>query len=170
MDFKTLAAERYSVRKFQNCPVPRDVIDQILEAARLAPTGCNNQPQKILVVCSPEGLDKLKKCTRCHFDAPLAFIICYDKNMCWTRPFDGKSSGDIDGSIVTTHMMLEAAALGVGSTWVMYYDPEAVRTEFSLAENLESVAILVMGYAAEDAVPAPKHSESRDTAEMVQFF
>ena len=170
MDFLNLAAERYSVRKFQDRPVPREVIDQILEAARLAPTACNNQPQKIITLTSPEALDKLKKCTPCHFGAPLAFIICYDKDLSWTRPFDGKSSGDVDGSIVATHMMLEAAALGVGSTWVMYYDPAALNAELALPENLESVAILVMGYAAEDAVPAAKHSESRDTADMVQFL
>ena len=169
MDFLTLAAERYSVRKFQDRPVPREVIDQILEAARLAPTACNNQPQKIITLPSPEALDKLKKCTPCHFGAPLAFIICYDKDLSWTRPFDGKSSGDVDASIVTTHLMLEAASLGVGTTWVMWFDPAAVREAFNLPDNIEPTAILPMGYPAEDAKPAPLHSQFRPKEETVVF-
>ena len=169
MEFLQLAADRYSVRKFKDAPVPREILDKILRAGQLAPTACNFQPQKILAVCSAEGLDKLKKCTECHFNAPLALIVCNDFSRSWTRPFDGKSSGDVDASIVTTHMMLEAAELGVGSTWVMFFKPDAVKTEFALPEGVEPVAILPMGYPADDAVPAPKHSEFRSIEETVQF-
>ena len=117
-DFMDLAKARYSVRKFLDKKVPKDIIEKILEAGMIAPTGCNNQPQRIIVVESQEGLEKIKECTRCHFDAPLVFIISYNKDECWKRPYDGKLSGDIDASIVTTQMMLEAANLGIGSCWV----------------------------------------------------
>ena len=170
MEFLDLAKARYSVRSFRPDAVPAELVEQILTAARVAPTACNNQPQKILVLQSADALEKLKKCTPCHFNALLAFLICYDKRRSWTRPFDGKTSGDVDGSIVATHMMLEAAALGVGSTWVMFFNPEAVRTEFALDENLEPVALLPMGFPAEDAVPAGKHSEFRDETDMVEFI
>lgn len=169
MDFLQLAADRYSVRKFKDTPVPREIVDKILKAGQLAPTACNFQPQKILAVCSVEGLQKLKKCTDCHFNAPLAMIVCNDGSRSWTRPFDGKSSGDVDASIVTTHMMLEAAELGLGSTWVMYFKPDAVTAEFGLPEGIEPIAILPMGYPAEDAAPSPKHGETRPMEEMVKF-
>lgn len=167
MDFLELAEKRYSVRRFEACPVPQEAISKILMAGRAAPTAHNNQPQQIIVVQSDEGLGKLKKCTECHYNAPLAFIICYDKGKCWVRAYDGKGSGDIDASIVAAHMMLEAADLGLGSTWVMYFIPRAVRVEFGLPENTEPAAILVMGYP--DAGPSPMHTDRRPLEEYVSY-
>lgn len=158
-DFLKLAAERYSVRKFLDKPVEQEALDQILKAGHLAPTACNLQPQRILVINRPDTLAKLKTCTKCHFNAPAAMLVCYDKTVCWQRRYDEKISGDIDASIVTTHMMLEAAAIGVGTTWVMHFDPAAIRTEFKIPSNLEAAALLVMGYPAPDAEPFPGHSE-----------
>ncbi|MBR6729531.1 MAG: nitroreductase family protein, partial [Clostridia bacterium] len=80
MEFLKLAEERYSVRKFTAEPVAQDVIDKILKAGHVAPTACNYQPQRIFVINSPEGLEKLKNCTRCHFDAPCAMLVCYNKD------------------------------------------------------------------------------------------
>lgn len=169
MSFLDLAKARYSVRSFKPEPVAQEAIDKILEAGNVAPTACNKQPQRIIAVKSEEGLALLRKCTECHFNAPLAFIVCHDKSLCWTRPFDGKTSGDIDASIVAAHMMLEAAELGVGSTWAMYFIPEAVRTEFELDESVEPTAILVMGYPSDDAKPAANHSAKKDIAETVEY-
>lgn len=169
MEFLELASERYSVRKFKNTPVPQEVIEKIIKAGLLAPTACNNQPQKIIVVKSAEGLAALKTCTTCHFDAPLALIICNDKNLCWKRPFDGKTSGDVDASIVTTHMMLEAWEQGIGSTWVMYFNTEPLIKNFNLPENLEPIAILPLGYAADNAKPAPAHTQYRNMDEIVIY-
>lgn len=165
--FQALAAARYSVRKFLPKPVEDEVLAQILRAGQLAPTACNNQPQKILVLNGKDDMAILRKCTVCHFDAPTALLVCYDKSLCWTREYDGKSSGDIDASIVATHMMLAAAELGVGSTWVMYFIPEAVREEFHIPENIEPVALLVLGYPAPDAKPAPRHTQFRDPEQIV---
>ena len=169
MDFLKLAAERYSVRQFMDKIVEQDVINKILQAGHLAPTACNLQPQRILVINSTEGISKLRKCTVCHFNAPTAMLICYDKKECWRREYDGKSSGDIDASIVTAHMMLEAYTLGVGTTWVMHFIPEAVREEFAIPEDLEPVALLVMGYPAEDAKPFPGHSKFKPMEEIVAY-
>lgn len=169
IDFMKLSEERYSVRRFSGKVPEQEVIDRILKAGYVAPTACNRQPQRILVINSPESIAKLRKCTVCHFEAPAAMLICYDKNECWKREYDGKNSGDIDASIVTTHMMLEAAALGVGTTWVMHFIPEAVREEFAVPENLEPVALLVMGYPAPDAEPFPAHSEFKPMDQLVYY-
>ncbi len=169
MDFLKLAEERYSVRKFDGRPIEKETMDQILKAGYLAPTACNKQPQRILVLQGPEALEKLRKCTSCHFGATAALLVCYDRTLSWKREFDGKDSGDIDASIVTTHMMLESAALGVGTTWVMYFKPEAVRAEFELPDELEPTALLMMGYPAPDAKSAPGHTEYRPLADIVSY-
>lgn len=168
MNFLKLAADRYSVRRFTDKAIDQDDINRILKAGYLAPTACNRQPQRILVI-NREGISKLRKCTECHFGAPAAMLICYDKNECWQRDYDGKTSGDIDASIVTTHMMLEAFTLGVGTTWVMHYIPEAVREEFTIPDNIEPVSLLVMGYPAEDSKPFPGHSEFKPMEDIVSY-
>ena len=130
MDFLKLAEERYSVRSFTDKGVTQEDLDKILKAGHVAPTACNIQPQRILVINSEEAIEKLKGCTKCHFNAPTALLVCYSKDACWKRKYDGANSGEIDASIVTTHMMLEAASIGVGTTWVMHFDPTAMRETF----------------------------------------
>lgn len=169
MDFLNLAAERYSVRSFQPRPVEDKALERILRAGHLAPTACNLQPQRTLVIQSEAAMEKLRKCTKCHFAAPTALLVCYDKNECWKRTYDGAASGEIDASIVTTHMMLEAASLGVGSTWVMHFDPAAMRREFHIPDHIEPVALLVMGYPAADAEPFPGHTAFRPLGEIVRY-
>ena len=169
-DFMTLAAERYSVRKFRDEPVAQEAIDKILAAGHLAPTGCNYQPQRIYVIKSAENMEKLRACTKCHFDAPMVMLICHNKNECWTRKYDGEQCGWTDASIVTTHMMLQAHEIGVGTTWVMHFDPFAVREAFSLPEEIVSVALLPMGYPAQDAEALPLHSRFRPMEETVSYL
>ena len=74
---------------------------------------------------------------------------------------DGKNSGDKDASIVATHMMLEIADLGLGSIWVMYWDPEKMKKEFVLDKNIEPVALLIAGYKSVNACPRKGHMESK---------
>ena len=169
MEFDKLIKERFSVRNFLDKKVEKSDIDKILSAGHIAPTGCNFQPQRILVIQSDGAIQKLKECTKCHFNAPTALLVCYSKEACWKRRYDGASSGEIDASIVTTHMMLEAASIGVGSTWVMHFDPNAMRETFAIPEDLEPVALLVMGYPAEDAAPIAMHSEFKEMEELVKY-
>jgi len=169
MDFLELSKSRYSVRSFKSESLKAEDLEKILLAARLAPTGCNYQPYRILIVKSAAALEKLKKCTRCHFNAPIAALVCYNREECWVRKYDGKNCGVCDASIVTTHMMLEAASIGVGSTWVMHFDPSAMRSEFGIPQNIEPVALLVMGYPADDAKPLDLHSEYRPDNETIVY-
>ena len=159
----------YSVRNFKTEHLPDEVINKILEAGHHAPTGCNYQPQRILVLNTDEALKKLDNCTKCRFGAPTAMLICYNKKECWTRKYDGKTCGVSDACIVTTHMMLAAWELGVGSTWVMHFDPHAMRETFGIPENTEPVALLVTGYPAPDAEPHPYHSQFRPIEETVKY-
>ncbi len=166
-DFIALANSRFSVRSFSDKKVEQEKINSILRAGQVAPTACNKQPQKIYVLQSAEALETLQKCKYSHFGETLAFLICYDSSLCWTREFDGKASGDIDASIVATHMMLEAWELGIGSTWIMHFIPDAIKEEFDLPANYVPVCILVMGYPAQEAVPSIQHGMKKELKDMV---
>ncbi|MFT8313150.1 MAG: nitroreductase family protein [Clostridium sp.] len=169
MDFITLAKERYSVRKFSEKTIEKEKLDLVLKAGQLAPTAANFQPQRILVINSETALAKLKECTQYHFNAPAALLVCYDKKVSWHRKFDDRNSGYVDASIVTTHMMLEAADIGLGTTWVMYFDPKKIKEAYDIPDNLEPVALLVMGYPAEDAAPSKMH-EQRAAIDNTVFY
>lgn len=170
MDFESVLNARYSVRKFSSKKVEQQKIDAILNAARMAPTAKNNQPQRIFVLQSPEALQKFKLCTKCHFDAPLGFLICYDKRESWKSVFGGHEFGDVDSSIVTTYMMLEASNQGLGTTWVGLFDPQNVAKVLDLDEDLVPVALLPTGYAADDCVPGPRHGERKPLEETVKVL
>ncbi|KPU45672.1 NADPH-dependent oxidoreductase [Oxobacter pfennigii] len=153
MEFLDLAKKRYSVRKYQNKKVEEEKLLKILEAGRIAPTAANAQPQRLIVVREEKGLEKLHKCARLY-GAPLAVIVCANHDSSWKRPYDKKDTSDIDASIVTDHMMLEATELGLGTVWICYFAPEVLREEFNLPDNIEPVNILAIGYAeGEDALP-----------------
>ncbi len=169
MEFEKLITERYSVRKFNNAPVKSCDIDAILSAGHKAPTGCNYQPQRILVLNNESSMAKLAKCTKCHFNAPTAMLVCHNKDESWVRPYDGALSSPVDAVIVATHMMLKAHEIGVGCCFVMHFNPALMRAEFNIPVNVEPVALLVMGYPAEDAKPLPLHYEFRDINEVVFY-
>lgn len=134
-----------------------------------APTAANQQPVKLLVVLSPESLEKLGKATNIY-GAPVAVIVCADKTKAWKRPFDGMQTTDIDASILTDHMMLEATELGLGTVWVYYFDPDMIRKEFDLPSHLEPVNILVIGYSNEKAADPERHEQTRiPLDELVSF-
>ncbi len=169
MDFKELAKERFSCRKFKNNKVEQEKIDIILNSAMLAPTAVNKQPQRILVLTDENRLKSLKEFTRYDFDAPLCFVICVETDKAWVRKYDGKNSAEIDAAIVTTHMMMQAQDLGLGTTWVMSFDPKKGREILNIPENLELVALLPTGYPADDAPINPLHNTYIDINEMVSY-
>jgi len=169
MDFEKVINERYSVRKFKNEHIEQSVIDQILHAGHIAPTGCNFQPQRILVLNTDESVKKLQLCTKCHFEAPCAMLICYNREETWKSPYNGALSAPVDAAIVTTHMMLQAQNLGVGSCWVMHFNPDAMREQFNIPAHIEPLALLVMGYPHEEAAPIAMHSQVRPLDEVVFY-
>lgn len=170
MDFLELLKERYSCRSFSEKAVEKEKIDKILEAAKVAPTARNFQPQRILVLTEKETLGKLSACTQYGWNAPVIMILFYDKSVSYKRDkYDNKEFGDIDISIVTTQMMLEAQSLGLGTTWVGSFDPEKLVEAFGVPENLVPVAILPIGYPSEEAKPSKLHFERKDISEFVYW-
>ncbi len=169
MNFSELAKARYSCRSFTDENVRQDDIDAILDAGHLAPTGCNNQPQRILVFNNESSMQKVREVSRSHFGCKTAMLICYNRDECWVRKYDSINCGVSDACSVIVHMLLKATEIGVGTTWVMYFNPEKARSEFNIPENIIPVGFIMMGYPAENATPAPMHSSYRDINEVVLY-
>lgn len=167
MGFLELAHSRFSVLEYEHRPIEREKIEAIIEASIAAPTACNFQPQRILVIDSDELRCKLNEVVPSKYYVPVAFLVCYDKQICWVRPMDGKPSGDIDASIAATHMMLEATELGLGSIWVMYWDPKKMKEVFCLDDGIEPVALIIAGYRAENAKPRQGHLNRKSRDEII---
>ena len=167
MDFLELSKNRYSVLHYENKPIPDEQIKKIVEAGISAPTACNFQPQKIKLISSDSDKEKLNRVVPSKYYVPAAFLVCYDKSKCWTRKFDGKTSGEIDAAIVTTHMMMEATSLGLGSIWVMYWNPDTMKTEFEIPVKYEPVSLLIVGYADKSIEPHKEHSIRKSIDEVL---
>ncbi len=171
MNFYEFAKSRYSVRSYKEDPVPEEVLDYILECGRVAPTACNYQPQVIYAVKSREGLERLASVCRCTFSAPLVLVVCYDDSLCWhNKRMEGHPSGDVDTSIVLTHMMLAAHEKGIGSCWVGLFTSEEVKAALDLPSHLRVASLMPMGYPADDAQPYHLHEEYRPKEETVHFL
>ena len=160
MEFLQLAKKRYSVRSYQTKMVEEEKLLKILEAGRVAPTGANRQPHRLIVVREAAGLERLKKAANVY-GAPLAIIVCADHNISWKRHYDRKDIADIDAAIVTDHMMLQATELALGTLWVCHFNPEVLKNEFNIPENLEPLNILAMGYADGAAESPDRHDKLR---------
>ena len=170
MNFETLAAARYSLRKFSDRPVEKEKLKLILEAARTAPTAHNQQPQRIFVMQSREALEKTDACSMAHFHPPVILVVAYDPGDAWVREVDGKNHGEIDAAIAATQMMLQAADLGLGTTYVGMFDAAALTAAFPEMTNLVPIALLPLGYPAEGAHPARLHSDRKPLEELVKYL
>lgn len=167
-----LMRERFSVRGFSQKPIETEKLKAILAAGQIAPTAVNYQPQRIYVLQSDSALKKIRGITSSTYGAPTVLLVCADTNKSWHSRFVSTyESGETDASIVCTHMMLEAWEQGIGSVWVLLFDPEKVKKEFSLPSNIRPVCLLPIGYPAEDCVPyKPWHDVFRPIEETVEIL
>lgn len=169
MNILDIAKQRFSARAYLDKEIPQDVLDTILDAAHVAPTAANQQPVRLLVVKSDEAKAKLAKGANIY-NAPVAVIVCADTTKSWKRPFDGKTSTDIDASILTDHMMLAATEQGLGSVWICFFKPDVVKAEFNLPENLEPINILALGYTNQKADPNRHDTQRISKNELISYI
>lgn len=168
MEFKELVQKRYSCKKYDGRQVTPEQLDAILEAGRMAPTAKNLQEQIIYVIQSPEALAKIDKATPCRYGAPTVLAVAFDRDNVFTYPGGKRDSGIEDAAIVATHLMLAAAAEGVDSCWLNFFDPELLKQDLGLPENEEILMLLDLGYAAPGTGPLPNHDSRKPLSETVR--
>ena len=167
MNFLELAKERYSVRKMKPERVKQEDLNKILEAVRLAPTAKNMQRQRLLVINTEEGIEKIKQCTSCDFGASTIIIISYEKDDEQNESEFSRKYGLIDTGIVATHMCLEATNLGLGTTMVGLFDRELTKKLFNIPAKYQPELLLPIGYI--DRKPSRLHEDRKPIEELVEY-
>lgn len=160
MDFLDLAKQRCTIRSFSDKSVEKEKLDYILESGRVAPSACNKQPQRIIVVQDTENIEKVQKAYK-TFGSKCIMIICRDERDALVREFDNKCSGDLDIGIVTDHMMLAAREKGIGSVMVGLFDPRIISKEFNIPDYIQPTALLILGYPKDSFLDANRHLTQR---------
>ena len=167
MNFEEIIRKRTSVRKFSNKELEQTKLDKILEAGRLAPTAKNNQPIKIYVVQSKEGIIKIDKATKCRYGANTVLIICGNIEEAYHK--GTYSTYEMDSCIVTTHMMLEATNIEVDNIWIESFDENILREEFNIPNEYIPVCLLPLGYKTDDCPINPLHDKRKNIEEIVEY-
>ena len=168
MEFSQLIRQRYSVRAYKPDPVPDDLLAQVLEAGRLAPTAANKQPFRVIVIHTAGREAELRRIYHREWftQAPLILCVCTVKAEAWRRAmYDGKSHADVDATIAMDHMILAAADRGLGTCWIAAFDPAAAREILATPDGVEPVLFTPLGFPADELRP----KERRPLAELVKY-
>ena len=166
MNFHSLIKKRYSVRAYRSDPVEKEKLEQVLEAARLAPTAANRQPFRIIVIRTEGRQEEMRRLyDRDWFvQAPTLICVCAVKSeACVSR--EKRNYVYVDVAIVMDHIILAATDLGLGSCWIGAFDKDVAREVFGLPDDVEPVVMTPLGYAADQ----PEPRERRSIEELVRY-
>lgn len=160
---------RRSIRKYKDKPVDDEKITQMLESARLAPSGSNTQPWHFIVVKSESGRQKLAKAAHNQewmLSAPV-FVVCVadvrsrieesaEVHLTENSPEPDLKQIIRDTSISVEHILLEADSLGLGTCWVAWFTQQDIRPILNIPEDKYVVGIITIGYADEAPNARPR--------------
>jgi nitroreductase len=166
MEFAELIKKRYSVRSYKVDAVEEEKLQQVMEAACLAPTAANRQPFRLIVIHTAGRAKDLQRIYRADWfvKAPLVVCACAVAAEGWCR-VDGKPYADVDVTIAMDHLILAATNLGLGTCWIAAFDPAVAREVLGLPEGVEPVAFTPLGYPADQ----PRRKERKGLAEVVRY-
>ncbi len=156
-----LINKRRSVRNYLNRPVPKEDLLKCIEAARLAPSACNAQPWKFIIVDEPQL--KTRVCVRAFsgiysinkfvINAPVLVVVISEKEK-FLRAIGGYFRGTkyclIDIGIACEHLVLQAAELGIGSCWIGWFNEKAVKEILNIPKLKKIDVIISLGYYEEN--------------------
>jgi nitroreductase len=154
MDFSELIRRRFSCRAYRPDAVDEAALARILDAARLAPTACNRQPFRIVVVETALRRDSLGRVYARAWpcEAPLWLFVTGVSAEAWVRR-DGRSYLDVDVAIAMDHLILAAANEGLGTCWIAAFDAVAAREVLALPPDEEPIIFTPLGHPADQAGP-----------------
>ena len=177
MSFLDLANKRYSVRNYQNTPVPREKIDRCIEAVRLAPSACNSQPWKFVVVDDPMLINELAKAAfeglldfnHFAFKAPVLVLIVSERQKIFAK-FAGivkkKNFSLMDIGIAAEHFCLQASEEGLGSCMLGWFNEKKVKKLLSIPTLKRVELMITVGFSADDKIPDKKR---KSTDEILSY-
>jgi len=174
MNFLELCKKRRSVRKYSDRPVADEVIARCLEAARLAPSACNSQPWRFIVVKEPKLKEALGKAAFSGLhamntfakSAPVLVVLLTERSNYAAQlggSFKGIQYSLIDIGIAGEHFCLQAAEEGLGTCWLGWFDQPRVQKTLGLSKNDRIDIIISLGYPQEDVI---REKKRKDLGEM----
>jgi nitroreductase len=170
MEILEIIKQRRSIRKFQKKEIPKEIIDQLVEALIWAPSAGNLQSRKFYLVFDQKTKQKLAEAALGQefiFEAPLVIVGCKDDKIEWKYGERGKNLYAIcDVAMAIQNLMLICQALGLGSCPVGAFVEEEVSKILNLPENLHPILMVPVGYPAQKPSPPPRVS----TAEATQII
>jgi nitroreductase len=159
VDFVDLVRARYSVRAYQPQTVEEDKLQQVLEAARLAPTAANYQPIQFIVIHTAGREEELRRIYNKDWfvSAPIVICGCGLVDEAYVGK-DGQNMAIVDVTIAMDHLILAATSLGLGTCWIGAFNPRATREILGLPEGIEPMVFTTLGYPADS--PQPKERKA----------
>lgn len=157
MTFLELVKRRQSVRKYLPNPVPREVLDRCLEAARLAPSACNSQPWSFIIVDDEKLKNKLADAAFSGIyalnsfagKAPVIIAVVTERSKYLCRLggyFRGMQYSLVDIGIACEHLILQAQEEGLGACWLGWFDEKAVKRVLGIPKDKKVDICLSLGY------------------------
>jgi nitroreductase len=160
-----LLRTRRSIRRYRPDPVPDEMIEQLLEAGRWAPSASNRQPWTFIVVRDEAIRQQVAEHAAFYFikwaqvgEAPLLIVLCGNARNRFYRQFLHEDIG-----LAGSQIMLQAKALGLGTCWIGALDRKAVAGILKIPDHLEIVGLLTVGFPAEDPPPTFRKALSEIT-------
>ncbi len=162
MECKEFLLSRRSVRKFEDKPVPLDLVIKAIEIARFAPSAWNRQPWEFIIVTDKTKINALAnvhKWARPVSNSNLAVIVFSRKDV-------SPNTHLVDGSIATTYFWLGLHCVGLTTVWILAtgYE-EKIREILKAPEELVPIAIFPIGYPAEK----PKTPARKSLQEIISL-
>lgn len=166
MNFMELIKQRISVRKYSAKPVPRELIDQCLEAARLAPSACNSQPWSFIVVDDEKtkneivekSMSGIYSSNKFVMTAPVIIVVITEHSTYLAR-MGGMlrhiKYNLLDIGIACEHLVLQAEEMGLGTCWLGWFAEKAVKKVLDLPKSTKVDVMISLGYPDEN-LPAKK--------------
>lgn len=159
---------RRSIRKYRDVPVPENLLKDVLNAARLAPSADNAQPWKIIVVRDVQLKQKVTQaCNGQKFlvQAPVVLVLCGIPEEAFQTVGGYMSSHVIDASIALDHVTLAAHSLGLGTCWVAWFKEDKVRDILGIPEDVRVIALTPLGYPDE----SPERPSRKNLEELISY-
>jgi len=166
--FHQVALKRFSCRAYKPDLVSKADIEQVLEAARIAPSATNSQPWRFLVITKSPMREQVATCYGRDWlgSAPVIIVACGDHSVSWRRA-DGKDHCDIDLAIAIDHITLAAASMGLATCWICKFDAMRCSEVLKLPMNLSPVALIPLGYPNEEPKEGSNHFRRKQLNEIV---
>lgn len=161
MDVFEAINNRRSIRDYDaSKPVPKELIEKIIEAARWAPTAGNRQPIEIVVVSDQEHREKMASVSGYGFylkDSPIALVVCVNQNK-YTKGYETLRDmyTPMDSSAAIMNMMIAATSLGLGTCWNSVFDKNVVRELLNIPEHVEPITLIALGYPSKLPEKTPR--------------